>query len=85
VHAARAHGAPLEARDRDFDSPPLGWAIQGSLHGWPGISAAERATCVRLLLEAGAACPETLLPTGNQAIDREPRAHLLSASGAHGR
>jgi hypothetical protein len=63
--AALAHGAPLGARDRDFDSPPLGWAIQGSLHGWPGISAAERATCVRLLLEAGAVCPETLLPTGN--------------------
>jgi hypothetical protein len=27
VRTALAHGAPLEARDRDFDSAPLGWAI----------------------------------------------------------
>ena len=80
VRAILAHEPPLEARDRDYDSPPLGWAIQGSMNGWPGISTGEHGACVRLLLEAGAACPEAALPTGNEAIDRVLRAYLLSAS-----
>jgi hypothetical protein len=79
VRAVLARDPPLEAHDRDFDSPPLGWAIHGTMNGWPGISTGAHPACVQLLLEAGAECAETLLPTGHEAIDRVLRAHLLSA------
>jgi hypothetical protein len=49
------------------------------MNGWPGISTGAHPACVQLLLEAGAECAETLLPTGHEAIDRVLRAHLLSA------
>ncbi|MEM7025780.1 MAG: hypothetical protein AAF637_24845, partial [Pseudomonadota bacterium] len=91
LHFAAFHGNPamtrfilergpdIEVKDRDFESPPLGWAIHGSMHGWPGIATDEYGATVRLLLEAGASCPEAALPTGNEEVDRELRAHLLAS------
>ncbi len=47
-----AHGAPINLRDKNWDSPPLGWCCYGSLQqraptsDFPGVA--------RALLEAGA-------------------------------
>jgi aspartate dehydrogenase len=63
MRAALVLVAAREARARDVDAPPLGWAIQGSMR--PGISAGDHAACVRLL-QAGAACREDVPPTGTR-------------------
>jgi ankyrin repeat protein len=49
--------APLEARDRDYNGTPLGWAIHASVHGWhPGQG--DYPGTVEALLDAGATVPE---------------------------
>ena len=47
---------PLEARDRDFNMTPLGWAFHGSLHG-SNRDRGDYAGTVEALLSAGAALP----------------------------
>src|SRR5688572_30074714 len=44
---------PLELRDDDFGSTPLGWAIYGSVHGWR-CKTGDYAGTVEVLLAAGA-------------------------------
>jgi ankyrin repeat protein len=51
------HHPPLELKDRDFHTTPLGWAIHGSEHGWHAKSG-DYASVVELLLLAGAKPPE---------------------------
>ncbi len=51
--------APLEATDRDFKAPPIGWAMYGSEHGWY-VSSGSHAQVVELLLQAGAKRPDTI-------------------------
>jgi len=55
------HGAPLEVRDKSFDSTPLGWAVVGS--GYRPATAPEPdwVATVRLLLDAGAATGDITL------------------------
>jgi len=48
---------PLEVKDRDFQSTPLGWAIYGSEHGWYAKTGNYVAT-VEALLRAGAKPPQ---------------------------
>lgn len=53
---------PLEMRDADFNSTPLGWAIYGSEHGWHR-ELGDYAGCVEALLEAGAKRPGEIAGT----------------------
>ncbi len=50
---------PLNARDNAWDSPPIGWAIHASVHGWHP-DAGDYAGTVRALLDAGATRPESM-------------------------
>lgn len=69
---------PLDARDNAWDSPPMGWAIHASVHGWhPGRG--EYAGTVEALLDAGATRPESM--TGREASDAV-RAVLLRPAGS---
>ncbi len=62
---------PLELKDHDFNGPPLGWAIHGSLNGATG-RAVDYAETVRALLKAGAKAPEKILGSAEvQAVLRE--------------
>lgn len=72
-------GAPLEAKDADYDGPPLGWALHGARDSWNGISSNDHAGCVAALLEAGATCSVSAFPTGNDAIDKVLRAKFFGA------
>lgn len=47
---------PIDDRDNDYGSTPLGWAIHGSEHGW-FAGQGDYAGSVEFLLEAGAAKP----------------------------
>ena len=71
------HDPPLEARCRDYDGPPLGWAIHGAMGPWPGVSTGRQADCVALLLDAGARCEKAVFPTGHDDIDAVLRRHLF--------
>jgi hypothetical protein len=53
------HGPPLEQKDRDFHSTPLGWAIHGSEHGWYCRTGNYEAT-VEELIKAGGKRPEKI-------------------------
>jgi hypothetical protein len=53
------HSPPLEQKDRDFQSTPLGWSIHGSEHGWYCRTGNYAAT-VEELLNAGAKKPENV-------------------------
>lgn len=55
----------LNRPDREFHSPPIGWAMYGSLHGWHRETGDYPGT-VRALLNAGAAFPEN--PSGTPAV-----------------
>ncbi|MEM9592919.1 MAG: ankyrin repeat domain-containing protein [Acidobacteriota bacterium] len=79
VRTVLQHGPPLEARDRDFDSTPLGWAIHGTRGSWPGVSTDDHGPCVELLLGAGADCPTEAFPVGDDRVDRILRAHLFGS------
>jgi ankyrin repeat protein len=70
------YSPPLEAQDRQFNGPPMGWLIHGALNPW-GFGTGQHGTCARLLLDAGAQVDETSLPTGHDAIDRVLREHFL--------
>ncbi|MGI9383925.1 MAG: hypothetical protein ACR2PO_12295 [Methyloligellaceae bacterium] len=71
------HDPPLEAHCRDYDGPPLGWALHGAVDPWPGISTGCHADCVALLLDAGTRCEETVFPTGHEGIDAVLRRYLF--------
>jgi ankyrin repeat protein len=51
-----ASHAAVDAGGDDYDRPPLGWALHGSLHGWHPESG-DYAGVVEALLEAGAKAP----------------------------
>ena len=53
ARAILAHHPPLELKDADFHSTPLGWAIHGSQNGWHARTG-DYAAVVDLLLQAGA-------------------------------
>jgi ankyrin repeat protein len=77
VRDVLAHDPPLDARDHDHNGPPMGWAINGALHQWRGISTGRHADCARLLLDAGCEVDESALPTGDDAVDQVLRAHFM--------
>jgi len=60
------HNPPLERKDAEFNSTPLGWAIYGSEHGWHCEDGNYVAT-VEALLDAGAKLPEES-PNGTEAV-----------------
>ncbi len=51
-----AHGAPLEARDKNHNGTPLDWAMHGSLHSWRSKDG-RYVDVLELLLDAGAIAP----------------------------
>jgi ankyrin repeat protein len=53
-----AHGADVDNNDNNYDSPPIGWAIYASVHGWHPDQGDYPAT-VQLLLDAGSRKMET--------------------------
>jgi ankyrin repeat protein len=62
---------PLEMRDLQFDGPPIGWAIHGSLNGWNPENADFRGT-VATLLQAGVKPPSEIFGSPEvQAVLRE--------------
>jgi ankyrin repeat protein len=67
----------LEAKDADFNSTPLGWAIHGSEHGWNCESGDFGAT-VELLMRAGASVPAKI--EGSEAVRDVLRSYESSAS-----
>jgi hypothetical protein len=50
VRLLLAHGASVDARDREFHAPPLIWAAEGARTRRPGR---DHAAVGRLLLDAG--------------------------------
>ena len=54
-----AHNPPLEIKDRDFNSTPLGWATHGSEHGW-FRETGDYARTVEMLINGGANPPESI-------------------------
>jgi ankyrin repeat protein len=66
------YGPPLEARDADFNSTPLGWAIHGSENGW-NRETGDYAATVEALIAAGAIVPETI--RGSEAVRGVLRRH----------
>jgi hypothetical protein len=65
---------PLEVKDEDFQSTPLGWAIYGSEHGWQRDTGKYAAT-VEALLGAGAKPPQEVYGSAEvrQALLRQTR------------
>jgi len=63
-----AHHPPLELRDADFKSTPLGWAIHGSSNGWHARTG-DYPAVVTLLLNAGAQLTEQMV--GGTEVVRE--------------
>jgi ankyrin repeat protein len=57
-------GPPLEARDRDFNGTPMGWALHGSEHGWHAQTG-DYAGAVEALAKAGAQIPD-----GNEGSEK---------------
>jgi ankyrin repeat protein len=72
------HDPPIDARDRQFDGPPMGWLIHGALNPWRGLSTGQHGACARLLLDAGAQVDQASLPSGNDDIDRVLREHFMA-------
>ncbi|HXJ76863.1 MAG TPA: ankyrin repeat domain-containing protein, partial [Candidatus Dormibacteraeota bacterium] len=56
------YNPPLELRDIDYDSTPIGWAIHGSENGWHRETGNYSAT-VEAILRAGAKVPEKVRGT----------------------
>lgn len=54
-----ARGAPLEARDTNYDGTPLNWALHGSLHSWRAKEG-NYAHVLHQLLDAGAVAPQDI-------------------------
>jgi Ankyrin repeats (3 copies)/Ankyrin repeat len=72
-----AHNPPLEIRDADFHSTPLGWAIHGSENGW-NCDTGDYAGTVERLIVAGAKIPEKI--EGTAAVRDVLRRHGLKES-----
>src|SRR5262249_48727558 len=70
VRILLGHAPPLEARDADFKSTPLDWAIYGSENGWH-CQTGDYAGTVATLIEAGAKIPAAC--AGNEAVRDELR------------
>ena len=51
------HGAAIENASNEYKSPPIGWAIHGSMNGWHP-DRGDYAGCVETLLSAGAKPPK---------------------------
>jgi hypothetical protein len=77
VAEALKYDPPLDLQDQDFKDPPMGWLVFGALHCWRGISTAQHAACAPLLLAAGAKVNPAWLPSGDDALDRVLRRHLV--------
>jgi ankyrin repeat protein len=66
------HNPPLELKDADFHSTPVGWAIHGSEQGWYRETG-DYAGTVELLLQAGAKPPEKV--GGSEPVQSVLRHH----------
>jgi ankyrin repeat protein len=66
------HNPPLEAKDADFNSTPLGWAIHGSEHGWY-CRTGDYAGTVEALLNGGAKLPDKI--GGTELVREALRRH----------
>ncbi len=62
---------PLEQRDMEFASTPLGWAIHGSENGWHQTG--DYAAAVEALIQAGATIPQNV--QGSEAVMKVLRRH----------
>ncbi|HXJ61780.1 MAG TPA: ankyrin repeat domain-containing protein [Verrucomicrobiae bacterium] len=67
------HHPPLEVKDADFQSTPLGWAMHGSEHGWY-CRTGDYGGTVDALLEAGAQLGHRKI-SGNAAVLEVFRRH----------
>jgi hypothetical protein len=65
-------GPPLEAKDDEFQSTPMGWALHGSENGWHSRTGDYAAT-VAALIEAGARLPDAV--SGSEAARAVLRNH----------
>lgn len=70
------YNPPIDAVDREHGGTAMGWLIHGALSSW-GFSTKRHSECARLLLAAGAEVSESALPTGNDAVDKVLREHLM--------
>ena len=59
------HNPPLELKDADFKSTPLGWGIYGSENGWH-FDKSDYARTVELILQGGAKRPDKI--GGTEAV-----------------
>ncbi len=73
---------PLEAKDADFNSTPLGWAIHGSEHGW-NCETGDYAATVDALLQAGAVRPIAIAGSAavREVLSRDGLSHGSVANG----
>jgi ankyrin repeat protein len=67
---------PPLTRKNEFGAIPLRTCIYGSVNGWKTGFAQDHARTVSLLLEAGSPLDQTMLPTGNDALDAVMREWL---------
>jgi ankyrin repeat protein len=73
------HSPPLELRDHDFRSTPLGWALYGSKHGWR-CRDGDYAGAVGALLAAGAQPPAGDVDASPAAIEALRRGRSQAGS-----
>jgi len=59
VRLILSHHAPIDLTDNEFEGTPLCWAVHGSENGWDRQKGNYAAT-VEVLLDAGAALPESV-------------------------
>ena len=70
------HNPPINAQDRQFHGPAMGWLIHGALNPW-GFSTGRHGECAHLLLGAGARVEEASLPIGHDEVDQVLREHFV--------
>lgn len=68
VEGVLKYQPPLELRDQDFKSTPLGWATHGSLNGWHRDTG-DYLKVVQRLVQAGAQVEKPWKPIGHSEID----------------
>jgi hypothetical protein len=76
VRDVLSHHPPLELKDDDFHSSPLGWAIHGSQNGWHARTG-DYPTVVQLLLDAGAVLTEKMIG-GTEPVREVLRKHSMN-------
>ncbi len=81
VRLLLARGADIEARDRVFDSNPLGWAAVGSGQQPSNAPDPDWEDVVRTLLDAGASTEGIVLEAGEVSQPSPEVASLLLARG----